>query len=155
MERLCEACHITLNKNAVHGDKNAAAPGGVRIGTPALTTRGFATADFERVAEHLHCAAELAVKLQAISGPKLKDFAALLDGNDEVSALRERVVAPEGGGCGSTASATMLAGSRAAGTGQRSRERTAIGKRHECCIAKGYPRDTGTGYDLQRNRAVK
>jgi len=92
MERLCEAVHITLNKNAVHGDKSAATPGGVRIGTPAMTTRGLNADDFEEVADQLHCAAQLALKLQLVSGPKLKDFAALLDGDDEVAALRERVV---------------------------------------------------------------
>ena len=91
MERLCEAVHISLNKNAIHGDTNAAAPGGVRIGTPAMTTRGLSPDDFERVAEHLDEAAQLALKLQETSGPKLKDFAALLDGDEQVAALRERV----------------------------------------------------------------
>jgi len=43
MEATCDACHITLNKNSVHGDKSAFSPGGVRIGTPALTSRGFNT----------------------------------------------------------------------------------------------------------------
>ena len=37
---VCDKAHITLNKNAVCGDKSALSPGGVRIGTPALTTRG-------------------------------------------------------------------------------------------------------------------
>lgn len=32
---------ITLNKNSVPGDKSAVVPGGIRVGTPALTTRGF------------------------------------------------------------------------------------------------------------------
>jgi hypothetical protein len=50
LEKLCDAAGITLNKNAVHGDKNAAAPGGVRLGTPALTSRGLGAQDFEQVA---------------------------------------------------------------------------------------------------------
>lgn len=41
--------HISLNKNAVHGDQSAAVPGGVRLGTPAMTTRGLDEADFEKV----------------------------------------------------------------------------------------------------------
>ena len=45
------------------------------------------------MADQLHCAAQIALRLQAISGPKLVDFAALLDGDAEVAALRERVVA--------------------------------------------------------------
>ena len=56
--------HITLNKNTVPGDRNAFAPGGVRIGTPALTTRGFTEADFEKVAEFLHRAVQIAVEIQ-------------------------------------------------------------------------------------------
>lgn len=41
MEKICEYCNITLNKNTVPGDKSALSPGGVRIGMPAMTTRGF------------------------------------------------------------------------------------------------------------------
>ena len=41
---MCDLAHITLNKNSVAGDKSALVPGGVRIGTPALTTRGFVEA---------------------------------------------------------------------------------------------------------------
>jgi len=32
VEKLCDLCSITLNKNAVFGDSSALAPGGVRIG---------------------------------------------------------------------------------------------------------------------------
>ena len=39
MEKACDLCHITLNKNAVVGDVSALAPGGVRIGAPAMTSR--------------------------------------------------------------------------------------------------------------------
>lgn len=34
MEKACDLCHITLNKNAVVGDVSAMNPGGVRIGAP-------------------------------------------------------------------------------------------------------------------------
>jgi hypothetical protein len=45
---------ITLNKNSVPGDKSAVVPGGIRIGTPALTTRGFKEGHFEQVADFIH-----------------------------------------------------------------------------------------------------
>ena len=93
MERLCEAVHISLNKNAVRGDKSALTPGGVRLGTPAMTTRGLSEVDFDEVADQLHAAAQLALSLQATSGKKLKDFTAELERSDEVAALRERVTA--------------------------------------------------------------
>lgn len=32
VEKLCDLCDITVNKNAVFGDSSALAPGGVRIG---------------------------------------------------------------------------------------------------------------------------
>jgi glycine/serine hydroxymethyltransferase len=53
MEKVCEMCHITLNKNAVFGDASALSPGGVRIGAPAMTSRGLLEADFEQVASRL------------------------------------------------------------------------------------------------------
>lgn len=31
-EKVCEACHITLNKIAIFGDNGTITPGGVRIG---------------------------------------------------------------------------------------------------------------------------
>ena len=40
-----EAASITLNRNAVHGDASALSPGGVRVGAPAMTTRGCTQED--------------------------------------------------------------------------------------------------------------
>ncbi len=75
METLCDAVAITLNKNSVVGDKSALAPGGVRVGTPALTTRGLKEADFEKVADFLDATCKLAVEIQAAAGSKkLVDF---------------------------------------------------------------------------------
>ena len=93
MEKLCDAVAITLNKNAVHGDKSAMTPGGVRIGTPALTTRGLREAEFETVAAFLDRAASLALAVQARSGPKLVDFVKEMEGDAEVGKLRDEVVA--------------------------------------------------------------
>lgn len=51
VERVLELAHIACNKNTVPGDKSALVPGGVRLGSPALTSRGFVEADFDKVAE--------------------------------------------------------------------------------------------------------
>lgn len=51
MERVLELAHIAANKNTVPGDVSALNPGGVRMGTPALTSRGFVEGDFAKVAE--------------------------------------------------------------------------------------------------------
>ena len=53
LEKACDEVHITLNKNTVIGDKSAVTPGGVRIGTPAVTTRGYEGNDMKRVGEFL------------------------------------------------------------------------------------------------------
>lgn len=49
-------------------------PGGVRIGAPALTTRGMKEPEFRQIAQFMSRAAELAIKIQAASGKMLKDF---------------------------------------------------------------------------------
>lgn len=43
---VCNKVMITLNKNSVPGDKSALVPGGMRLGTPAMTTRGLKEEDF-------------------------------------------------------------------------------------------------------------
>lgn len=53
LEKACDEVHITLNKNTIIGDKSAVTPGGVRIGTPAVTTRGYTESDMKRVGEFL------------------------------------------------------------------------------------------------------
>jgi len=90
-EKICDAVCITLNKNCVPGDKSAVTPGGVRIGTPALTTRKMVESDFEQIADFLDRTLQIALKLQEKSGPKLKDFVAFLEDNDEIEALKEDV----------------------------------------------------------------
>ena len=44
-----ELAHIAANKNTVPGDVSALVPGGIRMGAPALTTRGFTESDFVKV----------------------------------------------------------------------------------------------------------
>merc|ERR1712056_134279 len=91
VEKVCEAASISLNRNAVHGDVSALTPGGVRIGSPAMTTRGCGTADFEKIALFLDRCCQIALRIQAEKGKKLKDFEAGLKGNAELEALRKDV----------------------------------------------------------------
>lgn len=51
VERILELVGVASNKNTVPGDKSAMKPGGLRMGTPAMTTRGLLPDDFTRVAE--------------------------------------------------------------------------------------------------------
>lgn len=59
VERVLELVGVAANKNTVPGDKSAMKPGGLRMGTPAMTTRGFQTADFKRVADIVHRAVNI------------------------------------------------------------------------------------------------
>ena len=54
VESVLEMVSIAINKNTVPGDKSAFIPGGIRVGTPALTSRGFDEAHFDQVAEFIH-----------------------------------------------------------------------------------------------------
>ncbi|KAL0381466.1 UNVERIFIED_CONTAM: Serine hydroxymethyltransferase, mitochondrial [Sesamum angustifolium] len=65
VEKVLEAVHIAANKNTVPGDVSAMVPGGIRMGTPALTSRGFVEEDFVKVAEFFDAAVQLAVKIKA------------------------------------------------------------------------------------------
>jgi len=52
VEKQLDAAHITANKNTIPNDpKSPFVTSGIRLGTPAATTRGLKTEDFDQVAE--------------------------------------------------------------------------------------------------------
>ena len=63
----------------------------MRIGTPALTTRGLKEADFVKVAGFLDRAVKIALDVQKVSGKKLKDYVAALDSNKDIPVLAHDV----------------------------------------------------------------
>nr|AGT02562.1 glycine hydroxymethyltransferase [Herpetomonas muscarum] len=92
LEKLLDQAHITTNKNTIVGDKSAMAPHGIRLGTPALTTRQFTEADCAKVAEFLIKSVAIAKQVQEKAGsPKLVDFVKQCTGNTEVAALGAEV----------------------------------------------------------------
>ncbi|MEW5311249.1 MAG: hypothetical protein WDW38_002981 [Sanguina aurantia] len=74
VERILEVAHIAANKNTVPGDVSAMVPGGLRMGSPALTSRGFVEKDFVKVAEFVDRAITLSIDHQKNVNGKLKDF---------------------------------------------------------------------------------
>ena len=52
VEKLLDQAHITANKNTIPNDpKSPFVTSGIRLGTPAVTTRGMNTEDMDRIAE--------------------------------------------------------------------------------------------------------
>ena len=87
---------MAINKNTVPGDKSAFIPGGIRVGTPALTSRGFEEAHWEEVAEFIHRGVQIAKELKEAptTGKKLADFkVALKQPQPKIDALRADVEA--------------------------------------------------------------
>ncbi|CAN6482291.1 unnamed protein product [Victoria cruziana] len=96
VEKVLELVHIAANKNTVPGDVSAMVPGGIRMGTPALTSRGFMEQDFVKVAECFDAAVKLAQKIKAeAKGTKLKDFLSTIQSTayfqSEIQKLRHDV----------------------------------------------------------------
>ena len=52
VEKLLDEAHITANKNTIPNDpKSPFVTSGIRLGTPAVTSRGLNTDDMDQVAE--------------------------------------------------------------------------------------------------------
>ena len=98
VEHLLSAVNIAANKNTVPGDLSAMNPGGLRLGSPALTSRGLSEADFARVGELIHEGVELARALQKESGVKLVEYKKRVDvelakeGGGKLGELRAKVI---------------------------------------------------------------
>lgn len=81
----------------VIGDKSAIVPGGIRIGTPALTTRGFTEKDFMLVADFIHEGVKITQEAKKLApSPKLQDFLKFITAPDfpligQVLDLKRRV----------------------------------------------------------------
>ena len=75
---------LTLNANALPTDKGAAfRPSGVRLGTPAMTTRGLGKAEMKQIAKWMRRVADICQKVENTAG--LEEYV------DELAALRAEV----------------------------------------------------------------
>ena len=103
IERILEMVEISVNKNSVRGDKSAMSPGGVRIGTPAITSRGMVESDMEKIANYIHEALQIAKQIQEkiqkdtnTQKVLLKDFCKLANDQNapfkaKIQALRQQI----------------------------------------------------------------
>ena len=97
VEKVLEHCGVTVNKNSVPGDTRPFVPGGLRIGTPALTTRGLKEKDFDRVVEFIDRGIKIAIELNKQhpeAAKSLKKFNAVCaQGNPAIEQLKNEVEA--------------------------------------------------------------
>lgn len=95
VETVLELMGIACNKNTAPGDKSALKPGGIRLGTPALTSRDFKENEFEKVVDFIHEGIQLTLKIQPRSGRLLKEFKAFCSSDpeflQEISGLKKNV----------------------------------------------------------------
>ncbi|EDV27839.1 uncharacterized protein TRIADDRAFT_53932 [Trichoplax adhaerens] len=93
-ERVLELVNISTNKNTCPGDKSALFPGGMRLGTPALTSRDFKEKDFEQVVEFIERGVQITYEAKQKTGT-LKEFKEFVisdpDITAKISALRQEV----------------------------------------------------------------
>lgn len=68
LEHRLDEVYITVNKNAIHNDpEKPFVTSGIRIGTPAVTTRGLGTEEMEKIAEYIYlCATDFENKADEI-----------------------------------------------------------------------------------------
>jgi glycine hydroxymethyltransferase len=75
IEAVMNEISISINKNTVPGDKSALIPSGIRIGSPAMSTRGCKEQDFVQIMKFIDRATEIANAInKKAQGTKLKDF---------------------------------------------------------------------------------
>ena len=96
VEAVCERVNIALNKNSIPGDKSALTPCGIRIGAPAMTTRGMSEEDFKRIAQLIDQCVGICKRVQAeLPKPdnKLKDFKAKVASGEveEIDKLKKEI----------------------------------------------------------------
>jgi glycine hydroxymethyltransferase len=98
LEATLEQVNIACNKNTTPQDKSALSPNGIRVGAPAMTSRGMGEADFRRIANYFDTCIKLAKQIQVglpKGANKLKDFKAKVASGDvpEIKTLKAEVVA--------------------------------------------------------------
>lgn len=94
-ESLLEMCGVSVNKNTIVGDTSALNPSGIRIGLPAMTTRGFREADMPWVASVIKRILQFGVSEEgARMGPAQLKICDFVKNMKEEVAVRCRALRP-------------------------------------------------------------
>jgi glycine hydroxymethyltransferase len=92
IEKICEYVNISINKNSVYGDKSALNPGGIRLGTCSLTTRGLQEIDFITVANLIHRTIQIGLDIQNDVGKNNTKFINEFDKNEKLLEIKEEII---------------------------------------------------------------
>jgi glycine hydroxymethyltransferase len=91
-EKILEYVNISVNKNTIPGDVSALNPSGIRIGTPAMTTRGLKETDMGRIADILDRVLQIGVQIQTSKQTKtIREFAECFSEYSELHSIREEI----------------------------------------------------------------
>lgn len=96
IEAVLEQVNIACNKNSVPGDKSALTPGGIRVGAPAMSSRGMGEEDFARIARYIGDCIKIAKDVQSKlpkEANKQKDFKTKIASGEvhEITAMRKEI----------------------------------------------------------------
>ncbi|XP_022082391.1 serine hydroxymethyltransferase, mitochondrial-like [Acanthaster planci] len=94
-EHILELCAISVNKNTCPGDKSALHPSGLRLGSPALTSRKLKEGDFIQVIDFIDRSIGIGQDAKKISGADDKAFYEVAETNkdivEQIAKLRQEV----------------------------------------------------------------
>jgi len=97
MQRALDAAGLTMNKNTVPGEKSSPFyPSGLRMGTPAATSRGMKEKDMKKIGKYIGAILNI-IKKYSLPGEKeerlklLKEFALFISSNEEIIKIRNEV----------------------------------------------------------------
>lgn len=93
VETCFNALNLIVNKNTLKGDVSALKPSGLRVGTPAMTSRSFGEKEFDQVAEFMDRGVDIAVKYNTFKKlvnykNKIRDLA---KNDDEFKGLKTEI----------------------------------------------------------------
>lgn len=100
LDTILEMCSISVNRNTVPGDKSALRPSGIRIGTPALTSRGFDEENMKTIGDFIDECVKLVIEvekslnLEAGKRSLLREFKQVLgkgEWGSRIDNIRDRV----------------------------------------------------------------
>lgn len=95
-ERILELVNISVNKNTVPGDRSAMMPSGIRVGTPAMTTRGFdGQGEMDQIVGYVDRAVQISKAVMDATGKKgmkvWREELASGKYDQDIAALRQEV----------------------------------------------------------------